>query len=365
MHLLALADTVASCNLDLAEKFATDAAKSAMKESLNTSGETSLESLDDCGLRCLLAMKNHCYLKRCLPMSQRAALVKVGLNTSEIIWGFQSESEDELVSFVPSVQKGQPSWSELKELGVVWWVRSNTVLRKLVEKLAKAAFQKDNNPLDAALFYLAMKKKSLVWGLYRSQRDETMTKFFSNDFKEERWRKAALKNAFALLGKQRFLHAAAFFLLSGSLHDALEIILGKLEDIQLAILVGRLYEGGNDNNPPSVTAILKKYILGGNEENDQLDLSHAHPDPFYRSMAFWITRDYESALTTLILTQAGENHPAYKDDDATIFKKKAEVDPCVFNFYVYLRSHPLIMRQKLANRSDQDKVILSPDWLIH
>ena len=36
-----------------------------------------------------------------------------------------------------------------------------------MEKLAKASFQKNNDPLDAALFYLAMKKKSLVWGLFR------------------------------------------------------------------------------------------------------------------------------------------------------------------------------------------------------
>lgn len=68
-----------------------------------------------------------------------------------------------------------------------------------------------------------MKKKSLVWGLFRSKRDERMTKFFSNNFAEDRWRKAALKNAFALLGKQRFEHAAAFFLLAGALRDAIEV----------------------------------------------------------------------------------------------------------------------------------------------
>lgn len=50
-----------------------------------------------------------------------------------------------------------------------------------------------------------------------------MTHFFANDFKEERWRKAALKNAYALLGKQRFEHAAAFFLLAGNLKDAVEV----------------------------------------------------------------------------------------------------------------------------------------------
>ena len=359
MHLLALADTVASCNLDLAEKFAIDAAKTALKESLNTSGETSLESLDDCGLRCLLAMKNHCYLKRCLPLGQRAALSKLGLNTSNIIWGFHSESEEELVSLVPGVHKGTVNWPELKELGVVWWVRNNNVLRKLVEKLAKAAFQKDNDPLDAALYYLAMKKKSLVWGLFRSKRDEKMTQFFANDFRDERWRKAALKNAFALLGKQRFLHAAAFFLLSGSLKDALEIIICRLDDIQLAILVGRLFEGGNDNNPPSVESILKKYILGRDDDSSELDVKLAHPDPFYRSMAYWIIRDFESSLSTLVQTNVGENHPKFVEDESVVLKKKPEVDPCIFNFYVYLRTHPLILRQRVAKLSeDKSKALM-------
>lgn len=50
-----------------------------------------------------------------------------------------------------------------------------------------------------------------------------MTQFFSHNFKEDRWRKAALKNAFSLLGKQRFEQSAAFFLLAGSLKDAIEV----------------------------------------------------------------------------------------------------------------------------------------------
>lgn len=33
-----------------------------------------------------------------------------------------------------------------------------------------------------------------------------------------------MKNAFSLLGKQRFQHSAAFFLLAGSLKDAVEVI---------------------------------------------------------------------------------------------------------------------------------------------
>lgn len=59
----------------------------------------------------------------------------------------------------------------------------------------------------------------------RSVDNKRLMDFFKNDFTEDRWRKAALKNAYDLLGKQRFEHAAAFFLLAGSLHDAIEVTL--------------------------------------------------------------------------------------------------------------------------------------------
>lgn len=65
MHLLALADTVSTCNTDLAERFAIDAAKSAMvKENLGQNDELMTDNLDDCGLRFLLAMKHYGYLLR-------------------------------------------------------------------------------------------------------------------------------------------------------------------------------------------------------------------------------------------------------------------------------------------------------------
>ena len=145
----------------------------------------------------------------------------------------------------------------MRELGVGWWLRSNKTLRLCFEKIGKHAFQKSNDPTDAAIFYLAMKKKNLLWGLYRAKRDEKMSQFFQNDFSQERWRKAALKNAYALLGKQRFKHAAGFFLLAGSLKDALEVCISKLNDIQLALAVARLYDGGDlESTPPSVKKLL-------------------------------------------------------------------------------------------------------------
>ena len=53
-------------------------------------------------------------------------------------------------------------------------------------QVAKAAYQKNKDPLDAAIFYLAMKKKNVLWGLFRSCNDDKMTAFFKNNFNEDR-----------------------------------------------------------------------------------------------------------------------------------------------------------------------------------
>ncbi|KYN09879.1 DmX-like protein 2 [Trachymyrmex cornetzi] len=354
MHLLALADTVSTCNVDFAERFAIDAAKNAIaKENLTgiPDGETvSTDSLDDCGLRFLLAMKHYNYLIRCLPLVQRAQFQKQGIASNNLVWAFHSESEEELLGLIPSYAKGQPKWSVLKELGVGWWIRSNTVLKKCVEKIAKAAFQDKQDPLDAAVYYLAMKKKNLVWGLFRNKRDERMTTFFSNNFAEDRWRKAALKNAFALLGKQRFEHAAAFFLLAGALKDAIDVCLNKLNDIQLAMVIARLYE--NDTSSPNMRRLLYEEILGCDKDGQNQDMSRVHPDPFLRSMALWILKDYSGSLNTLLLTNVGHMHPQYNDESDK--PEGTTANPNVFNFYVYLRTHPLLIRQYIASTA-QDK----------
>ena len=51
--------------------------------------------------------------------------------------------------------------------GVGWMVTNINVLKRTVEKIAKASFQKSKDPLDSAIFYLAMKKKMVLWGLFR------------------------------------------------------------------------------------------------------------------------------------------------------------------------------------------------------
>jgi hypothetical protein len=89
-----------------------------------------------------------------------------------------------------------------------------------------------------------------------------MLKFLSNDFTQERWKGAALKNAYALLSKQRYRkswylallglftpahtyhwtteYAAAFFMLAGQPRDAIRICLRQMNDLEMAIMLARI-----------------------------------------------------------------------------------------------------------------------------
>ncbi|KAF6129744.1 Dmx like 2 [Phyllostomus discolor] len=326
MFLVALADTVATTSTELDES-----------RDKSYSGR---DTLDECGLRYLLAMRLHTCLLTSLPPLYRVQLLHQGVSTCHFAWAFHSEAEEELINRIPAIQRGDPQWSELRAMGIGWWVRNINTLRRCIEKVAKASFQRNSDALDAALFYLAMKKKAVVWGLFRSQHDEKMTTFFSHNFNEDRWRKAALKNAFSLLGKQRFEQSAAFFLLAGSLKDAIEVCLEKMEDIQLAMVIARLYESEFETSSTYIS-ILNQKVLGCQKNGSGFDCERLHPDPFLRSLAYWVMKDYTRALDTLL-----EQTPKEDDHHQVIIKS---CNPVVFSFYNYLRTHPLLIRRNLAS----------------
>jgi hypothetical protein len=70
------------------------------------------------------------------------------------------------------------------------------------------------NPIDCSLFYLALKKKAVLQGLWRMagwNREQAATiRLLQNNFQDKKWRTAALKNAYALLGKHRHGEIDAF-----------------------------------------------------------------------------------------------------------------------------------------------------------
>ncbi len=64
------------------------------------------------------------------------------------------------------------------------------------------------DPINCSLFYLALKKKTVLQGLWRMaswNREQAATlKLLANNFDDPRWKTSALKNAYALMSRRRF-----------------------------------------------------------------------------------------------------------------------------------------------------------------
>jgi hypothetical protein len=376
MHLLAVADAVAFFDAspnDLSDLYDEDSNDGSHERGAGlsmVSTNIAIDSLDDRGLRFLTAMRQYVYLTKCLPMKQRNELRSTGIGTDHIVWAFHSETQDELIGLIPCLQRNKPEWAELREFGIGWWVKKLEVLRRIIEKVAQSAYQAKQDPLDAALFYLAMKKKTLVCALLRRTNcDKRLLKLFEQDFNDPVNRKKALKNAYALLGLHRFEHAAAFFLLAGSIWDAVEVCINNLHDIQLAMVLIRLNDS-DSNVPDNLKRLLFTEILGSKAPNEQqtgalpspptksesgtfsssassttsalsrrkssiaqgysYDIKRAHQDPFLRSMAFWKLGDYLSSVHTLLEGDVND----------------LNVNASIFNFYRFLKEQPLVVKHK-------------------
>jgi hypothetical protein len=152
-----------------------------------------------------------------------------------------------------------------------------------------------------------------LWRTASSHPEQTKTlKILQNDFTEQRWKTAALKNAFALLGRHRFEYAASFFLLGDSLWDAVTVLVRKVKDIPLAIAVARVYEG---DDGPAFKRLIEEIILPYADENS---------DPWLTSWALWMKRDRQNALSSLAF-------------DPTHAKSFLVDDPVLIALYKYLK----------------------------
>lgn len=278
-------------------------------------------SLDENGAKYLLGFK----------------LFKIHRGTQESMtmrdfnWALHSESQDILQEIVEKAMlntKGQKVlfWPQLREVGFPYWLSNNKLVEQ-IEKLAKNYFSHDGkrDPIACSLYYLALHKKTILTGLWRTaswhpEQAKTI-KLLQNDFAQPRWRSAALKNAFALLGKHRFEYAAAFFLLGDSLKDAVNVLVKQIEDVSLAIAVARVYEG---DNGPVFKNLVHQHILPQAEKTG---------DRWTASWAYWTMGEKMQAVKCL----------AHMPDVSTntITKSFLVDDPVLVLLYRYLRDSSL------------------------
>jgi hypothetical protein len=182
----------------------------------------------------------------------------------EMLWAYHSTSQDILVDIVTRQNNGQMNWSHARDTGVFVWLTDREALLQQFEAVARSAYTSTElrDPVNCSLHYLALRKKNVLTGLWRmatwSREQAATMRLLKNDFSDPRWRTAANKNAYALMGKRRFEYAAAFFLLADNLDSAVSVLSNQLGDIQLAIAVARVY-GGDDS--PTLTKFLSERVL--------------------------------------------------------------------------------------------------------
>lgn len=143
---------------------------------------------------------------------------------------------------------GQIDWDIARSLRMPFWVRSNEDLRKISEEIGKAVFLKTKDIMECAFFFIIAGNMRTLKNLSLTDQTENGRRFANfltgYDFSTSHGRKAAEKNAYSLLRKNRYNVAASFFLLAQPpmLQTAIEIIISKSGDFDLAFMATRLIE---------------------------------------------------------------------------------------------------------------------------
>lgn len=201
--------------------------------------DDSRRALDANGFRYLISMRSFYILNERVSVPNnpeprdtvgRRTGWRARLRYRDIIWAFHSETQGLLLTASLTACQGKMTWTDARALGVFLWLNSVEAMvceviilvtkigldifvplqRSHMEVIARTEYMvgEARDPVACSLFYFALGKHKLVHGLWRQaawhREQAVMLKFMSNDFTQPRWRTAALKNAYALLGKQRF-----------------------------------------------------------------------------------------------------------------------------------------------------------------
>ncbi|KAG7994737.1 hypothetical protein I3843_01G073200 [Carya illinoinensis] len=224
---------------------------------LSTSQTSAYESLDEPGRRFWVALRFqqlHFFRMTGRPASMKELIVDSRL----IVWAYHSDSQEILFgSFLPN----EPTWQEMRAIGVGYWFTNTTQLRAWMEKLARSQYLKNKDPKDCALLYIALNRLRVLAGLFKISKDEKdkpLVAFLARNFQEEKNKAAALKNAYVLMGRHQLELAIAFFLLGGDTYSALNVCSKNLGDEQLAIVISQLVE---ERGGPLQHHLITKFLL--------------------------------------------------------------------------------------------------------
>lgn len=237
-------------------------------------------SLDDNGLRYVIGL--HLFMS-----NSKQTLVSM----RDINWGLHSDSRSSIIDLINHLYKDKVTWKAVKQTGMAYWVSERLKLVDLVELCARTEFSESRDPSGLiSVLLLAIRRKQVLIGLWRTvshKEKDKILKFLANDFGDPKYKTTALKNAFVLLGKHRYMDAAYFFLLADKVQDCCVTLAKRVGDLELALVVAKVYDE---------TKATVQYLI----ENFVLPEALASGNRWATSWAFWELEYHEVSIQALI-----------------------------------------------------------------
>ncbi|KAJ4825828.1 hypothetical protein Tsubulata_029099 [Turnera subulata] len=291
------------------------------------SSASAYENLDESGRRFWVALRFQ-QLHFFRSSDRLPAVEELEVDAKLMCWAFHSDCQETLfTSFLPN----EPSWKEMRTLGIGFWFTNIVELRRRMEKLARLQYLKKKDPKDCAFLYIALNRLQVLAGLFKiskDERDKPLVGFLSRNFQEEKNKAAALKNAYVLMSRHQLELASAFFLLGGDTYSAITVCAKNLGDEQLALVVCRLIEG---RGGPLERYTITKFILPSAIERG---------DYWLASLLEWELGSYSQSFQNMVGIQANaeadkyalsSNHVAFMDPHIGLYCRSLATTSCMKN----------------------------------
>ncbi|CDW90006.1 wd-40 repeat-containing protein [Stylonychia lemnae] len=196
------------------------------------------------------------------------------------------------------------NWEMMKKLCIPVWLKDISKIKILVEKIAKVEYKNGADDLNkasraerTALWYILIGKKNFLCSLYKQEaQQKRIYDFLMQDFTQPKVRTQASKNALALMSKKNYITSCAFFLLSGSIKDALQVALDRLNDPVLAVLIVRLMD--QEDSEILKDVYLKHFVERGEKAGD----------PYLQNIGRWQRKEFLKSVNIFTLDNTKSNN---------------------------------------------------------
>ncbi|KAM3425282.1 hypothetical protein BST61_g7230 [Cercospora zeina] len=261
----------------------------------------------------------------------------------EIAFAYHSTSQQPLLDILILHHDNKITWDIARRLGIMSWLTDREALLQVFEQMAQTAYRSSQppDPVDAAVYYLALHKKQTLLALWRiatwHREQRSTTNFLKKDFGQPEARTAAKKNAYALMGKRRFHYAAAFFLLADDAADACNVLAGQCDDVQFAVAVARLYCG--DGSDVLHKLLVDRVIPDAKQAGNRWLVSWCHS----------VLLEKREAAESLVEPMDGMVKTWQQDDPALVLLyKQLRKTPSEHEYNAVSRSATLLARMGLS-----------------